>query len=107
MARDIMLRFTKSGLVRWLSDPRRVSWARFLVIWAVAVLIMRAGDIWLTTHEKSLVGLIGSLILICIGVFQTVKRIRNSDWDQQSYGSPLEGMTFVLSGFALAFVSFF
>ena len=102
-----MLRFTKSGPVRWLSDPRRVSWARFLVIWAVAVLIMRTGDIWLTAGEKALVGLIGGLILICIGVFQTVKEIRNSEWNQRSYGSPLKGMIFVLSGFALVFVSFF
>ena len=91
---------------KWLSNPRTVSWARFLLVWAIAVLIMKAGEAWLTAEQKSLAGLIGGLALTGFGIFQTAKGIRNPEWHQQSDKSPLEGMAFVVSGFVFALISF-
>ena len=92
---------------KWLSNPRWVGWALFLLVWAIAVLIMEAGDAWLTTEQRSLAGLIGGLALIGFGIFQTAKGVRNPEWHQQSEKSPLEGMAFVISGFLFVLISFF
>ena len=91
---------------KWLSNPRWAGWARFLLVWAIAVLIMEAGDTWLTTEQKTLAGLIGGLALIGFGILQTVKGIRNPEWHQQSDKSSLEGMAFVISGFVFVLISF-
>ena len=91
---------------KWLSNPRWAGWARFLLVWAIAILIMKAGEAWLTADQKSLTGLIGGLVLIGFGIFQTAKGIRNPEWHQQSDKSPLEGMTFVVSGFVFFLISF-
>ena len=91
---------------KWLSHPRMASWVRFLLVWAIAVLIMKAGEAWLTAGQKSLVGLLGGLALIGFGVFQTARGIRNPEWHQQSDKSPLEGMAFVVSGFVFVLISF-